>query len=134
MGSGTVLRYKALVVAVIIAFVVIWWNRVEFFPLSTMQMYSRPSLGSEYYYTQARDAQGNVINDNQAFFVANYRTGDEIAGEKCFTQRSAACHDYFVQVANWLGQNITVELWRWNYKTGEHKQVEVLPIQCECDS
>lgn|GEM_PF-6626460 len=98
-----------------------------------MQMYSRPSLSTEYYYTLARDAQGNVINDNSAFFVANYRTGDEIAGEKCFTERSPACYDYFVLIANWLQQNIAVEDWTWDYKTGAHTQMEVLPIPCQCD-
>lgn len=117
---------------VTLAFALVWLNGVEFFPISAMKMYSRVWLGSEFYFTQARDARGSVINDNAAFFVANYRSGDEIAGEKCFTERGAACTDYFTLVANWLRQNITVEDWTWDYKTGVYTQQEVLTIPCDC--
>ncbi len=129
-----VLRYKALVAVALAVFALIWLYQVEFFPLSTIPMYENAVTGSEFHYLNVLDAQGQIINDNDAFFVAIYHSGDEIAGKDCFGGRAAVCHDYFTLIADWLQQDITVEHWRWDYKTGERSVVATVPIACDCDA
>jgi len=70
-----VLRYKALVAFALAIFVLVWWNGVEFFPLSSIPMYTKPALSSTVLYFRVLDAEGNVVNDNAAFFVASIAQG-----------------------------------------------------------
>ena len=123
-----VLRYKALVAFALAIFVLVWWNGVEFFPLSSIPMYTKPALSSTVLYFRVLDAAGNVVNDNAAFFVAIHRSGDEVAAGTCFGSRPNTCHDYFSLIARWLEQPITVELWQWDYKTDERTRVTTVPI------
>ena len=126
-----VLRYKALVAVTIGIFALVWLFQIEFFPLSAIPMYEDAMTTSEFHYLTVLDSQARIVNDNPAFFVAIYHTGDEVAAKDCFGGRAAVCHDYFTLVANWLHQNITVEHWQWDYKTGARSVVMSVPMACD---
>lgn len=124
-----VLRYKALAAAVIIFFAAIWLSGRDYYPLSSTKMYSLPAdvPESDFYYV--RDASGAIVNDNGRFYVAPSPSGDEIAGKECFRGGERACHDYFLLLARWLQQPVTVEHWKWNFKTGIRYRVEAVTFE-----
>jgi hypothetical protein len=91
-------------------------------------MYQDAVLTTTVDYYVVRTASGEIVDDNAAFYVSPYPSGDEIAMDTCFGDRFNVCQDYFKMVADWRGEPVKIEHWRWDYQSGEETLLETVII------
>ena len=91
-------------------------------------MYSRVPDTTGMDYTLVRDERGEILNDDDAFYVSPFPSGDRIAAYECFGERVNACWDYFSLVATQRGAPVTIELWRLDFATGRRSLLDSLTI------